>query len=89
MKYLIGGCSPQAREKIKSEVETDDSFPSLLWAKYPFGQLKIGQCFAVPFEVGKEKSLRALATQQKAKTGKVFTVIKHTELKIFEVARVG
>ena len=86
----IYDCSPQAKEKIKSFDDKIGLEPDAkLWAKYPWGRMAIGKCFCLPFEAGKDKSLRTSAAQQKTKTGKSFIVIKHNELKIFEVARVA
>ena len=90
MKYETYECSPQAKEKVQT---TEDKFgleaKGKSWAKYPWDSMEIGKCFVVPFEAGKDKSLRTSAAQQKSKTGKSFVVIKHKDLKIFEVARVA
>ncbi len=90
MKHDLFDCSPKAKEKIK----TYDDLIGIdatgeVWAKYPFRTMKIGKCFIVAFEAGKDKSLRTLAAQWKVKTGKVFIVIKHKESKLFEVARIS
>lgn len=83
-------CSPEAKEKIKTTEDKVGLKPKgKSWAKYPWDSMAIGKCFVLPFEAGKDKSLRTLASQQKTKLGKEFIVIKHKELKIFEVARIA
>jgi len=61
-------------------------------AKYPIGQLLIGQSFAVPFaslEMGTLQSLRSLASQHAKRGGKKFAVLTHKGLQLIEVARIA
>lgn len=58
-------------------------------SKYPFAELQICQSFAVPFDEVGEISLRTLASTKSKDLGRKFTVIKHNDSKVFEVARVA
>jgi hypothetical protein len=90
VSYTISECSPQAKTKITSyedPIGVARNFHKL--AKYPVGELAIGQSFTCPLEEGNEQSLRALATEHSKKLKKKFVVVKHSGLKLVEFARVG
>jgi hypothetical protein len=76
----------------KITVETD-AFPLVVSehvnAKYPWGEMKLGQSFSVPFAEIKEGNIRnqASVTTRHA-GGKKFVVIKHNDLQLYEVARI-
>lgn len=62
-------------------------------SKYPFNELQFGESFAVPFSDGNEPSIRQTATRHNAAAKKIgstkkFTVHKHVESEVIEVARI-
>lgn len=82
-------CSPKAKIKIKSWTNSQDDLEVLpTKEKHPWTKLKIGQCFIVGIDKG-EGNLRNLASERSKFLKKKFCVIKHTDKKIFEVARIG
>lgn len=91
MAYEVIECSPLARARIETQTDafgTETPSPHHR-TKYPFGLLKIGQCFTVSYDEGNEGSLRAgAATYGKKAGGKKFTVIKHADRRLIEVARI-
>lgn len=91
MSYEVYESSPQAKARIESETDCfglEEPQPNRR-SKYPFGQLKIGQSFAVPITEANENSLRGGASNYGKKIGgKKFTVIKHASHGVFEVARI-
>lgn len=91
MAYEIYESSPLAKSRIEGETDCfglEEPSPNHR-SKYPFGRLKIGQSFAVPISEGNENSLRGGASGYgKRVGGKKFTVIKHREHGVFEVARI-
>lgn len=91
MAYEIYECSPKAKARIKEEiVDLNDTFKSeSALTKYPFSELKIGQCFTIPISEANESSLRLASTVQSKKQNKKFTVVKHAEQNCIEVARIG
>lgn len=89
MSYAITECSPQAKAKITSQVGAPAEVNKHHRTKYPIDQLNIGQCFCVPIAEANETSLRLTATKRGKATGKKFTVIKHTDFAVVEVARIA
>lgn len=91
MNYPIYPASPDAMSKIKCEiVDKGDTFENTHHLiKYPFDQLRIGECFTVGMSDANEFSLRITANKTAKRTNKLFTVIKHKDLGLVEVARVG
>lgn len=89
MAYEIYACSDKARAKIEA---TEDKFgldeAKHHRIKYPFHDMHIGSAFAVPFAEGSEASVRNCASAYARKTGKKFTVIRHNEAGVLEVARI-
>ena len=89
MAYDLYPCSPKARAKI--ETETDEfgiEGAKHHRTKYPFQYMRIGDAFAVPYAEGSEASVRNCASSFARKTGKGFTVIRHNEAGVLEVARI-
>lgn len=91
MDFEIFPASPEAMKKIKCEiVDKNDTFKNEHHrAKYPFDMLKIGECFTLKFGEYVEGSVRLSAFNSGKKNGKKFTVIKHKDLALIEVARIG
>ena len=90
MTYQIFDASPQAKAKIKSENDAiGTSCNEHHRIKYPFDELKIGQCFTVPIAEANEASLRLTAFNRSKKTGKKFSVLKHRDFGCVEVARIA
>lgn len=90
MKYEIFDASPQAKAKIVSyEDNAGTSANEHHRTKYPFDELKIGQCFTIPIDEASEQSLRITANNRAKKSGKKFTVLKHREFNCVEVARIA
>lgn len=90
-KFSIVECSPEARKKIAVDAKdvVGTSVNEHHRVKYPFSQLKIGECFTVSIDQASEPSLRVLATREGKKESKKFTVIKHDNYACFEVARIA
>ena len=91
MSYPIYPASPKAKAIIPEGVQPKfDAFVNTHHrSKYKFEQLEIGASFAVPFSEGNEVSLRQLSVRYGKKLSRKFTVIKHADLNLFEVARIG
>lgn len=90
MSYNIVESSPQAKSKIASyEDNVGVSYNNHHRAKYPFEELKIGNSFTIPVGEASDGVLRTLATNKGKKLGKKFSVIKHTDLALIEVARIA
>lgn len=90
MDYPIYTSSPKALKLIQSyQDDKGTSVNTHHSSKYKFEQLAIGFSFAVPIAEGKETSLRRLATEYGKKLGKKFSVLKHQEIGMIEVARIG
>jgi len=91
MAYEICDASPKAKAKIASYEDTKGVEAQLTHqrALYPWPMLAIGKAFAVPLAEGNEASLRNGAASYGKKTGKRFTVIRHSEHGCFEVARIA
>lgn len=89
--YLIIEASPQAKALVTSNIDPyGTSKNSHHRAKYPFAELEIGKCFTVPISEANEVGLRSSSVAAaKREEGKKFTVIKHREHGIFEVARIA
>ncbi len=82
--------SPKAQEQIESSEDKIGTKPQTVGKRrFPWNQMKIGECFIERFEDNTEKKLQGCCNFQKHFSGKVFVVIKHEDLKIFEVARVA
>jgi hypothetical protein len=89
MSYAIVEASPQAKVKVETKTDVFGVQPSSHHrAKYPLSELGLGQCFTVPFADLNEVALRSSVSLFAKKTGKRFTVLKHTNLKLVEVARI-
>jgi len=90
MSYEIIEASPEAKAKITSYDDVKQPFDNDHYrSKYPFDALKIGQCFTVLSAEANENSIRLTATNRGKKSGKKFTVIKHKDFKLIEVARIA
>lgn len=90
MSYEIIEASPEAKTKIASYYDVKQTFENEHHrSKYPFDAMKIGQCFTVPSAEANEASIRLTATSRGKKTGKKFTVIKHKDFGLIEVARIA
>lgn len=88
--FTVCEASPKAKAKIKSAVDNvgtglDEGKNS----RWPFNALRIGECFTVPLNSGKEISLRISATNRGKKLGKKFCVIVHKDFLCIEVARIA
>lgn len=91
MNFEIYECSQKAKAKIAEGTEDQagvDTKPGHHRTKYPFAQMHIGQAFAVPMGSGLETSVRTAASIYAKKAGKGFTIIKHSEAGVLEVARI-
>jgi hypothetical protein len=92
MQYPIGPCSSRARvfiETTEGEPTKPPDPEDKRRFKYPFDQLEIGQAFPVSFGDSLDTSLRTAATSAGKKLKKKFTVIKHKQYNVYEVARIG
>ena len=87
--YKIVTCS----EKAKAMIETTEGEPvkynAASYLLYPLDSMKIGDAFAVPFDHVREDSLRTVMSRKGKKKRKKFVVLKHDDMKVFEVARVA
>ena len=91
MAYEVIECSPLARARIETQTDVFGTEPPSPHhrTKYPYALLKIGQCFTVSYDEANENSLRGGAANYGKKSGgKKFTVIKHAERRLIEVARI-
>lgn len=90
-KYPIFESSAEALQRIenKASVGTGAINRPTTSAKYPFPLLKIGMSFAVPFADIGLNTICCSASRFAARSGKKFTVIKHTDLGVYEVARIA
>ena len=90
MKYEVVESSPKAKELIKTtEDKIGVTVEVAAQTRHPFDRMHIAQSFAVPYDGSNENSLRSLASMKSKKTGKRFTVLKHDDLRVFEVARIA
>jgi len=90
MTYPIVEASPEAKAKITNYADVKQTFENDHHrSKYPFDALKIGECFTVPIGEANEASIRITATNRGKKVGKKFTVIKHRDFGLVEVARIA
>jgi hypothetical protein len=83
----IFDASPQAKALIPEGLEPKAD-TNVSNAKYPFDRLPVGKCFLLPLDKG-ENYVRVLTSKNAKKLGKRFTVIKHAEHSVFEIARIG
>lgn len=90
--FQIWPCSDKAKTFIDlnnlglGEVETTQHSNT----KYPWGQLRIGDAFAVPYDSGVTRpSLESTHRHVGIKTSKRFKVISHKNLKVWECVRIG
>jgi hypothetical protein len=84
----IFDCSPKAKAKIQSFVDKYEGLEQIpTKEKYPWTKLAIGQAFIVGIDKA-EANVRNLASVRGKELKKKFCVIKHEDLKIFEVARI-
>jgi hypothetical protein len=82
-EYKIHDISPQMKakaEKPKARVGKE--------AKYPWKELEIGKCFTVPDSQIKFSSLVTLAYRTGKKMKRVFEVVHHEEMGLYEVGYV-
>lgn len=90
MTYEILDASPQAKAKIVSYDDVAGTATNEHHrTKYPFDELKIGQCFTIPNNEANESSLRITSSNRGKKTGKKFCVLKHRDFNCIEVARIA
>lgn len=89
MPYPIVECSPKARAMIAEGVVPLNDAIKTNTKKYPFDALEIGAAFTVPFSENNELSIRQLKIRYGKKLKRSFTVIKHNEHQLIEVARIG
>ena len=54
---------------------------------YPFDAMECGQSFVIVFGEVNESTLRNIVSTQNAGGEKKFIVVKHSDLKLYEVAR--
>ena len=90
--YYVYPCSEKAKDRITTYEDKlgIDIMESVDWRRiYPWRYMYIGYSFAVPFKKCDEKTLRVNAVKAGKKLGKKFTVIKHIEHCVYEVARIG
>ena len=90
--FEIIASSPKALERINpSIVGTAKPASSIKHhlSKYPFNQLEVGQSFAVPIGSVNSSKLRVITSQASKRLEKLFTVVQHKELELYEVARIG
>lgn len=90
MTYAIYEASPKAKAKIEDYSDLiGTAATDHHRKKYPFDELKIGQCFTVAINECKEASLRVSATNHGKRTNKKFIVISHSEHGVIECARIA
>lgn len=94
MNFQIQACSPKAERKIKSKIDmlgVDKPIDEIKkdWRKtqYPFGLLKIGECFIFTYDQKSNSCVRSLASYH-SRCGKRFLVIDHSEHQCYEIARI-
>lgn len=89
-KYDKYQCSPQMAGRIETYedlVGVSEDKPN---AKYPWNSLGIGMCFVINATSEVEQStLRTLVSSKGKALKKKFSVLKHEDQQIFEVARIG
>lgn len=89
-KYPIQPCSPTAAAKISPDATDIVGTSTRSREKYPFSDLVIGTAFAVPMaEITNETSFRVTVSVRGKKLGKKFAVVKHADVNLWEVARIG
>lgn len=92
MNYAVVQCSQKASMKINKTRAQPDA-PAYVntsaLVKYPIDQLEVGQAFAVKYEDSHEGSLRTIVYVRGKKDGKKFTIIRHNDIGVYEVARIG
>lgn len=95
MNFQIQQCSPKAELKIKSKIDMlgidkpiDGINKDWRRTQYPFGILKIGECFIFTYEQKSETSVRSLASYH-SRCGKRFLVVNHSEYQCYEIARIA
>lgn len=82
--------SPKALTYIESYNDPKGTKPPTVGKRrYPWNQMKIGECFIESFNLTTETKLRNCVKFQRAFSGKDFIVIKHETERIFEVARIA
>lgn len=90
MTIQIVEASPQAKARIASyedKIGVNENVHHR--TKYPFEQMKIGECFTIPFEEASDATLRVIATNKSKKLNKRFIVIKHKDFACIEVTRIA
>lgn len=86
---VIYSCSEKAAEKITSYTDTVGTSDDLANSKYPWRRLKIGQCFTIPIGEVEQSTVRGLASSKGKLMNKKFTVIRHDDQNLYEVARIA
>lgn len=90
--YNVCRASPRALQLIDegNDKPKGDTFVNTHHrSKYKFEQIDIGYCFTVPFAEANENSLRQMSLIHGKKLKRKFTVIKHNDHGLFEIARIG
>ncbi len=86
----IWPASPQALSEIESYEDTKGTkMPTVGKRRYPWNQMKIGECFIEKFANTTYKKLNDCTNFQRSFSGKNFIVIKHEAFQVFEVARIS
>jgi hypothetical protein len=81
--------SPAALAQIESFDDKIGTKPQTVGKRrFPWNLMKIGECFVESYLDNTEKRLLQCCAFQKRYSGKQFAVIKHEDLKLFEVARI-
>lgn len=103
MQYQIHIASPEVMKDFLPKFNVDEADMTPLpdvdtyveRRRYPFHRMQVGHCFIVPFESNDEfhilrqsNKIRS-AVSKASRVNRKFIVKKHTEHKIFEVARIA
>lgn len=86
MAYPIYPASPQMNKFIVQGTQIDEYDNG---SKYPFAYMNVGESICIPLAELNEKSVRVCMSNIKARTFKVFKMIKHPELGVAEVGRIA
>lgn len=90
MLYPVFDSSPRAKALIDPNATADMSTALVGEAtKYGIETLAIGKSIAVPYADVQETSFRVYVSRQAKRLKRKFAVLKHAELSIYEVARIG
>lgn len=90
-KYPLYDCSPQARKTIPDanfEIpHTDKEVVLAPNSKYPWGTMKVGQCFVVSMKELSYGSIQSAVYQASARFERKFAIVTHSANQIYEVFR--